>query len=90
MYADDSVMLAENEAGICKAVNGMEMYYDAWRSDINCKKTKITIFTKTKSEADNYNYRFKGEKIEIIEEYKYLGAVMNYNGSFKACQEQLA
>ena len=57
--------------------------------DINCKKTKITSFSKEKCEARNFNSQFKGESIEIVDEYKYLGVIMNYNGSFKSCQTQL-
>lgn len=50
--------------------------------DIHCNKTKITMFSRDKCEVGNYNFQFKGEMIEIVEEYKYLGVVMESNGSF--------
>ncbi len=37
--------------------------------DINCKNTKITIFSKEKCDVGNFNFKFKGENIEIVEEY---------------------
>ena len=37
----------------------------------------------------NYDFQFKGQIIEIGDEYKYLDIVMNSNGNFKTCQEQL-
>ena len=89
MHADDTVILAENEEGISNALKAMENYCEKWKLDINCKKTKITIFSKEKCEVGNSNFQLKGENIEIVDEYKYLGVIMNYNGSFKMCQTQL-
>ncbi len=89
MYADDTVILAESEAGVRNALKAMEMYCEKWKLDINCKKTKITIFSKDRCQPENYNFQFKGEKIDVVENYKYLGVTMSYNGSFKLCQEEL-
>ena len=89
MYADDTVILAEDERGISNALKAMEAYCDRWKLDINCRKTKVTVFTKRKDYLNNYNFQFKGEKIEIVNEYKYLGVTLNYNGGFKICQEYL-
>ena len=50
---------------------------------------ELPVFTKRKDIARNYNFQFKGEQIEIVDEYKYLGVTLNYNGSFKVCQENL-
>ncbi len=47
----------------------METYCNRWKLDINCRKTKITIFTKRKDCARNYIFLFKGEQIEIVDEY---------------------
>ena len=39
-----------------------------------------------KREAEREGWR---DRREIIDEYKYLGIVMNSNGNFKTCQEQI-
>ena len=53
MYADDTVILAEDERGISNALKAMETYCDRWKLDMNCRKTKITVFTKRKDYVRN-------------------------------------
>ncbi len=89
MYADDTVILAEDEKGINNALAAMETYCDTWKLDINCRKTKITVFAKRKDSGRNFNFKFKREQIEIVDEYKYLGVKLCYNGDFEVCQENL-
>ncbi len=48
MYADDTVIPAEDEKDISNAHKDMENYCEKWKLDINYKKTKITIFPKEK------------------------------------------
>ncbi len=59
MYAEDTVILAENEEGISNALKAMENYCEKWKLDINRKKTKITIFSKEKCDGGNFNFQFK-------------------------------
>ena len=82
MYADDTVIFANDESGMCNSLKAMEKYCDKWKLDINCKKTKLTVFSKKKF-IRNYNFQFKGQNIEIVDAYKYLDIVMNFNGNFK-------
>ena len=37
----------------------------------------------------NYNFQFKGNNIETVDEYKYLGITFNCNGKFRSGQLQL-
>ena len=48
MYVDDTVVLVDSEAGIANAPKAMDIYFDKWKLDINCEKTKITIFSNDK------------------------------------------
>ncbi len=48
MYADDTVIMADSEKGLCNAIKSMETYCDKWELKNNCNKTKITSFTKEK------------------------------------------
>lgn len=89
LYADDTVVLPQDENGIHNALPAMKSYCEKWKLHINCKKTKITIFSKEKCDSLNFNFQFKGENIEIVKHYKYLSVILNYNGNFKTCQEQL-
>ncbi len=83
MYADDTVILAEDETGINNALAAMGTYCDTWKLDINCRKTKITVFAKRKDCVRKFNSKFKGEQIEIVDEYKYLGVTLRCIGGFE-------
>ena len=48
MYVDDTGVLVDSEAGIANAPKAMDIYFDKWKLDINCEKTKITIFSNDK------------------------------------------
>ncbi len=50
MYADHTAILAEGERGMSDVLKTVETYCDRWKLDINCRKTKITLLTKTKEE----------------------------------------
>ena len=41
MYADDTIILADSEANIQKALNALQMYCNKWKLEINCSKTKV-------------------------------------------------
>ncbi len=84
-----TLILTEDEKGINNALAAMEIYCDTWKLDINCIYTKITVFAKIKDSVRNFNFKFKGEQIEIVDEYKYLGVTLRCNGGFEVCQEIL-
>ena len=56
---------------------------------MNYRNIKITVLIKRKDYVRNYHFISKGEQIEIVDECKYLGVTLNYNGNFKICQEYL-
>lgn len=81
LYADDTVIFADNEINLQKALDSLENYCKLWKLSVNCTKTKILIFCGKKS---NYNYPFKlnNHVLEHVFSYKYLGISFNYNGKF--------
>lgn len=66
----------------------METHHDTRKLDINCRMNKISLFAKRKHSVRNYIFRFRGEQIEIVDEYKCLGITLRYNGGFDVCQEK--
>ena len=81
LFADDTVSF-----GICKedlqvALNVFEQYCDIWKLTVNISKTKIMIFSGGRLPA-NLHFYFKGIKVEIVSEYKYLGIFLARSGSF--------
>ena len=57
-------------------------YSDKWGLKINVNKTKVCIFEKRK-QAHNEEWKINGDKIEIVDNFCYLGAKFVYNGNMK-------
>ncbi len=89
MYADDTILLADNVKGLQKAIDCMGEYCDKWRLAVNVSKTKVLIFGKAKTKKDKYIFLYKGQALEIVDSYKYLGLTLNNNGSFKTAISNL-
>ena len=48
---------------------------------VSITKTKVMIFRKRKDTGKNVFY-YDNQKLDIVHEFKYLGIVFNYNGTF--------
>ena len=89
LYADDTVILAESEKELQKALDALEIYCKLWQLHVNLDKTKIFIFSRGKV-SKHITFLFGGNPVEVVPEYVYLGVVMNYNNKFsKAIQKQI-
>jgi hypothetical protein len=51
-------------------------------------KTKVVIFSKKKV-RQNQSFKIKGQNIEIIDSYCYLGTLLNYNGNFCTARKKI-
>jgi hypothetical protein len=80
LYADDTVMVSEDEKTFQNMLNDFHQYCNQWKLTINMQKTKIFIFGT--SRPDNYMFTMSGEKIKIVKEYKYLGVLFSSSCSF--------
>ena len=89
MYADDTIILADSKENLQLALNALKLYCDTWKLEINCSKTKITIFSSRKANPSDFNFKYGNNTIEIVDWYKYLGVILNYNGSFNLAIENL-
>ena len=83
LYADDTVILSHTKEGLQRGLNAVEEYCDKWQLNINTSKTKVCIFSSRKINPMNTKFKYKGNELEIVEDYKYLGVIFNYNGNFK-------
>ncbi len=82
MCADDILIIANSPQNLQHALNRAEMYCKKWKLDINCAKTKITVLGEKVKDQNKYNFMYQGEKIEIVNVFKYLGVICSHNGSF--------
>ena len=74
LWADDLFLCSESATGLQNAINKMQSFYESLDLPINIKKTKIMIFNKRGlTLSDKFSFTLCGEKLEITNEYQYLG-----------------
>jgi hypothetical protein len=80
LYADDTILLSENEVELQNALDGMLEYCKLNKLHINTSKTKVMIFSRGK--VRNFpEFKYGDERVEVVDKYTYLGNCLNYNGS---------
>jgi len=89
LYADDTIIMAETSTDLQNALNSLHLYCSTWNLSVNTSKTKIVIFSRGKI-RNRPNFYFGNNKIDICDDYVYLGVTLNYNGKFqKAIRNQI-
>ena len=74
--------MAETPEQLQKALNAVSDYCSLWNLTVNTSKTKIVIFSRGK--VRRYpDFVFGTEKLDVVDEYVYLGVKFNYNGNYK-------
>lgn len=86
-YADDTVIMAESAEDLQNALNEFYIYCTRWKLSVNVNKTKIMVFSKGATWKKTFYY--KGEIIENVKEFKYLGIVLSRTGSFSKAKKHL-
>ena len=94
LYADDLVILSESPTGLQHCLNALDNYCDKWRLNINIKKTKAMILSKTerkaKTDSNTYLFDLNDNRLELVKEYKYLGLTVTCNGKLNYAAEILS
>ena len=89
LYADDIVLMAENEADLQHCLEVLHEYCTRWKLSVNASKTKIVVFHKGRL-PNNIHFKYGEQNIEIVTNFFYLGAVFTCGGSFMEMQKTLA
>ena len=89
LYADDIVLLADNEKQLQKAVKGVEKFCNDWSLKVNTDKTKVMVFDKS-GKMSNPNITYNGIELEVVDRYKYLGIQFHISGKFDVARQDLA
>lgn len=80
LYADDTVLFAENEEELQQLLNKFYIYCSRWKLTVNPEKSKIVIFGDRFRHHDNIS--FNGQPIEIVDCFKYLGVILPKSRNF--------
>ena len=90
LYADDTLILAENNLELQKSLDSLKTYCDKWALNVNINKTKIIIFSKGIIKRYDNTFKFGDDIIEVVKDYVYLGTTFNYNGTFHKAKAKQA
>ena len=80
LYADDTVLFAENENELEILLKDFWNYCDAWKLNINVEKTKIMVFGERIRRK--HFMEINNKIIEIVDTFKYLGVLFSKSRSF--------
>lgn len=83
-YADDIVLIAIEEGEMRSMMDRLEGYLSRKRLVLNEKKTKIMRFRRGGGRIKKVDWRWKGDKIEEVKEFAYLGYTLQRDGGQEA------
>ena len=81
LYADDIVLLAENENDLQYMVNKLRIFCEESKMYVNTSKTQWLIFEKKESSM-NFQLSFCDNHIEKVKIFKYLGIFFDHKLTF--------
>lgn len=90
LYADDTVLLADDERELQRLLVCLENYCIDNKLTVNGSKTKVMVFCRSKARLRNLpDFSYCNTVLDIVEEYSYLGVLFNWNGSFNKHKKML-
>ena len=90
LYADDIALIAKSPEDLQSMLDKLHSWCRRWRVLINTNKSKCVHFNKTRSRAANFEFTIGLNKLETVENYKYLGITFTHTGNFMKNAENLA
>ena len=87
LYADDIVVLADSVKDLQRMMKAVEGFCRRWRLQVNMSKTKVVEFGARG--VGKVKVLWKGEELEEVAEYKYLGMLVEKGGRWKKTKEKM-
>ncbi len=76
VYADDIVILAENEHDLQMLLDIIHKWSQEWQMMVNAEKTKIVHFRKGPSNpVTEATFQYGEQQIQVVDRYRYLGLI---------------
>jgi hypothetical protein len=88
LYADDVCLLASNAIHLQEKIEILREYFLANNLKVNLSKTNVVIFRKSGKIKNIPLFYWGNEKVEVVEEYKYLG--VPFHGKISSGDEKTA
>ena len=75
LYADDTLILAESDKELQKALDSLNTYCNKWELNVNIDKTKVIIFSKGKIKKFK-NFKLGDNTIDVVDDYVLRGGFL--------------
>ena len=79
-YADDTVLIAENEKDLQNLLNVVKDESRKKGLDLNSKKTEVMVISKKTTKECNIKFFVDGNKLKQQKSFKYLGNLITQEG----------
>ena len=90
MYADDIVLMAEDEDSLQTMLNFIADWCSKWRMSINADKTQIVHFRQWSKPQSPFIFHFESHNLKTVRYYKYLGVTLDEHIDFELNSSILA
>ena len=70
-------MVADTAKGLQKVLDDLERYAKENGMEVNTQKTKVMVYRNGGKLRKEDKWKYKGEELEVVKEYKYLGYWFN-------------
>jgi hypothetical protein len=90
LYADDIVLLAENEENLQIMLDHMFSWCSKWRLNVNASKSKIMHFRSSRKRPTQFSFTYGDITLERVSEYKYLGVILDEFLDYTRCSDVLS
>ena len=89
LFADDIVLISSTPVGLQNQLDNLAAASDRLGLKANLDKTKVMIYRKGGHVSKAERWFYKGEVLEIVNSYKYLGFILTTRLSFVSAFEEL-
>ena len=90
LFADDTALLAPDESGIKKSLEVLVEWCEEWGVKINVSKSGIMHVRQKRVARTDVQYVIDNEEIPMVEQYRYLGCVVDEHLELKNMVEERA
>lgn len=90
LYADDIVLLTENEHDMQHVLDTLDKWCMKWRLNVNIAKSNVIHFRRRQMPRTSFNFRIGNQPLLIVEQYRYLGIIFHENLKFQEAAETLS
>ena len=88
-YADDIVLLAENENDLQSLMDITAEWCFKWRISINPSKSSVVHFRRCTKQMTSKQFKLGVHELQIVNEYRYLGVVLDCHGTNESLMNHL-